>query len=282
MSKKYPLVGAHVSIADDISLSIDRSLELGATTMQIFTKSNRSWSAPGLTQEQINNFKEAINDSGISNPVVHASYLINLAAQNPLVEKNSIKALIDELKRCQALDIPYLVLHPGSHVGAGEEVGIAQIAKNLDIVLEHANGATTIALELMAGQGTNLGYRFAQLQQMIALSKHHQFLGICLDTCHAFAAGYDISSSAGYNTMMEELDSTVGIKALKVIHLNDSKEACDARKDRHESLGKGKIPLETFKLIMQDKRLEAIPKILETPDPLLYGEEIELLKTMVE
>lgn len=281
MTTKHPvLIGAHVSIAQDIAKSVERAIEIGATTMQIFTKSSRSWQAKPLTKQEIDDFKEAVAESKIIKPVAHASYLINLAAQNPLVEKNAIKALTDELKRCEALDIPYLVLHPGSHVGAGEEVGIAQIAKNLDHVLAHATGVTTIALELMAGQGTNLGYTFAQLKQMIDLSKHHKHLGICLDTCHAFAAGYDISTHAGYEKMMKELEDTVGIRALKVIHLNDSKEACDARKDRHECIGKGKIPLSTFKLIMQDERLHNIPKILETPEPDLYAHEIELLRKM--
>lgn len=281
MTTKHPiLVGAHVSIAGDLANSIKNAIELGANTMQIFTKSNRSWFAKQLTKEEIDRFKQAIKKSGIIKPVVHASYLINLAAQNPLVEKNSVRSLTDELKRCEALDIPYLVLHPGSHVGAGEEVGIQQIAKNLDLVLEQANGTTTIALEIMAGQGTNLGYTFTQLKQMIDLTKHHKHLGICLDTCHAFAAGYDISTEDGYNNMMTELEKTIGIGALKVIHLNDSQDVCNARKDRHECIGKGKIPLSTFKLIMQDKRLIDVPKILETPNPTIYAEEIELLRQM--
>ncbi len=281
MTPKHPiLIGAHVSIADDISLSVIRAIEIGANTMQIFTKSNRSYNSKPLTNEEINAFKYAIKVSGLIKPVTHASYLINLAGQNPLVEKNSVKALVEELKRCEQLGILYLVLHPGSHVGAGEEAGIKQIARNLDLVLAHATGETIIALELMAGQGTNLGYTFTQLKQIIDLTEHRKYLGICLDTCHAFAAGYDISTKAGYDKMMQELEDTVGIKALKVIHLNDSKEVYNSRKDQHESIGKGKIPLSTFKLIMQDERLHDIPKILETPDPSLYAEEIELLKKM--
>lgn len=279
MTKHPVLIGAHVSIADHLAKSVERSLEIGATCMQIFTKSNRSYNSKPLLKEEIESFKEAIIESNIY-PVTHASYLINLAAQKPDVEQNSIKALIDEVKRCEQLEIPYLVLHPGSHVGAGEEVGLAQIAKNLDIVLENATGTTTIALELMAGQGTNLGNSFKQLKTIIDASKHKKYLGVCLDTCHAFASGYNISTPAGYKAMMQELEDTVGIKALSVIHLNDSKEACGARKDRHECLGKGKIPLDTFKLIMQDERLVTIPKILETPDPSIYAQEIALIKEM--
>ncbi len=278
MTKHPVLIGAHVSIAEKIYYSIQHAQALNATTMQIFTKSSRTWRAKPLTQEEIDTFKAALQKSGLIKPVAHAGYLINLAAQNALVEQNSVQSLADELKRCEVLGIPFLVLHPGSHTGAGEEVGIKQIAKNLDQVLQHATGTTVIALELMAGQGTNLGYTFAQLKQMIDATKHGKHLGICLDTCHAFAAGYDISTEAGYEKMMQELETVVGIKALKVIHLNDSKEPCGARKDRHASIGKGEIPMHIFELIMRDKRLVDIPKILETPDPELYAQEIALLK----
>jgi deoxyribonuclease-4 len=285
MPKKIPLIGAHISIAGGLYKAFDRGESIGCTAMQIFTKSNRSWFDKKLTEGEINAWKERWKSSTVKEVVVHSSYLINIGAKTPETEKNSVAALKDELHRCQSLGIPYLVLHPGSHVGAGEEKCIKQIAQNLDTVLESGDGTTSILLETMAGQGTNVGSTFEQIAQIRSLAEHKKNIGVCLDTCHIFSAGYNIASDEGYYETMKKFDDIVGLSLLKIIHLNDSKTPCNSHKDRHEALGQGSIPLTTFSLIMNDKRLASIPKILETPsddDMQLYASEIKLLKKMIK
>ena len=274
------LIGAHTSTAGGLEKSVERATALKATTMQIFTKSNRKWFETPLPQESINRFVEAVNCSPLKSITVHGAYLINLASSNPEVEKKSVTSLTKELERCGQLKIPYFVLHPGSHTGSGEEKGIAQIAKNLDIILEKIKPTTKILLETMAGQGTNLGSTFEQLQAIITQTKNNKYLGVCLDTCHIFSAGYDISTEKGYKETLQTFDKLVGLDKLHIIHLNDSKTACGSKKDRHEELGKGAIPLEVFKWIMQDKQLSHVAKILETPNPDLYAQEIAQLRAM--
>lgn len=277
MTKKI-LVGAHMSGAGSLHLAFDRGEAVGCTAMQIFTKSNRSWHDKPLSQEQIETFKKRWEASSIESVIVHASYLINIGSSKPEVEHKAIKALIDEVQRCQQLDIPYLVLHPGSHLGAGEEVCIKQIAKNLDTVFDVCDGKTMILLETMAGQGTNVGNTFEQLAAIRAACEHKRKIGICLDTCHIFTAGYELATEDDYKKVIKQFDEIIGLDHLKAIHLNDSKTACGSRVDRHECLGKGQIPLKIFELIMDDHRLNDIPKILETPDPELYKQEIDILK----
>lgn len=275
---KKILVGAHISGAQSLHLAFDRGESIGCTAMQIFTKSNRSWADKPLTQEQIENFITRWKTSSIESVITHASYLINIGSNKPDVEHKAVKALIDEVTRCQQLEIPYLVLHPGSHLGAGEEACIKQIAHNLDKVLDKCDGKTMILLETMAGQGTNIGNTFEQLAAIRSLSEHKNKIGFCLDTCHIFTAGYDLSNEENYKKIIKSFDEIIGLNNLKAIHLNDSKTACGSRVDRHESLGKGQISLKIFEYIMKDKRLADIPKILETPNPELYAQEITFLK----
>ncbi|MCK4265015.1 deoxyribonuclease IV [Candidatus Babeliales bacterium] len=278
MSKKYPLIGAHISIAGGYYKSIERAESIGCSTMQIFTKSNRTWFGKKITDEEANKFKETLKRSNLSEIMVHSAYLINLAAQNTELRNKSVEALGEELERCQKLGIKYLVLHPGAHVGAGEEEGIKKISEGLDQVFKKIPGPTQILLETAAGQGTNLGYTFEQLEQIYKQCKNKQRLGICLDTCHVFAAGYDISTEKGYKNTIKEFIKIIGIHKLKAIHLNDSKTKLNARIDRHEKLGKGNIPLKTFEWIMKDQKFKEIPKILETPiiKDALKEYEIEL------
>ncbi|MBX9830930.1 deoxyribonuclease IV [Candidatus Babeliales bacterium] len=278
MKNKETLVGAHISAAGGLYKSVERALEIGCTTMQIFTKSNRSWFAPALTHEEIEAFKQVMKNSGLSKIMVHSSYLINLAASNTEVRNKSITSLAKELGRCQDLEIPYLVLHPGSHTGSGDELGINHIAKNLDTVFEKVPGKTMILLETMAGQGTNIG-SFAHIKSIIEQTENKDRLGVCLDTCHVFAAGYNIGTPTGYEEMMDEFCKTIGIRRLKALHLNDSKMPWGSKRDRHASLGEGEIAQTAFKRIMQDERLVNVPKILETPDPAKYPDEIKLLKS---
>ena len=276
------LVGAHISIAGGFYKSIKRAEEIGCTTMQIFTKSNRSWFGDKIKKEDAEKFKETLKNSNLSKIMAHTSYLINIGSVKADVEKKSISALKHELHRAEQLEIPYLVFHPGAHLGIGEEECIKKIAHNLNIVLKEATGATKVLLETTAGQGTNVGYKFEHLKKIYDLCKYKKLLGICLDTCHVFAAGYDISTKEKFKKTLSEFKKTIGIKNLKAIHLNDSKTECGSRKDRHANLGNGKISLGTFKTIMQDKSLKSIPKILETPDSDKYESEIEMLKKFAQ
>jgi deoxyribonuclease IV len=279
------LIGAHMSTAGGVNASIERALSVGCTTMQIFTKSNRSWFDKPLNQEEIIAFKKAYAASGMREAMIHCSYLINIGAKEESTENNSVKSLTLELERAQALGIPYLVLHPGSHTGAGTDVCLKKIAHNLDVVLKSADGSTTILIETMAGQGTNVGSTFEEIKQIFDQAKDSNLLGVCFDTCHAFCAGYEISTTEGYNQTFEHFDKVIGLSHLRAFHVNDSKTPLASRKDRHEELGKGSIPLSFFKQLMNDKRFTKIPKVLETPtDPEmeLYRREIKLLHSMID
>ena len=279
------LIGAHLSVAGGLENALGLAIQTNCTVVQIFTKSGRAWFAKPLTEEQITTFKKACKATpNVKTVIAHAGYLINIAAKNKDIEQQSIASLIAELKRADELGLDALVLHPGSHVGQGEETGLNKIAANLDIVFEQSKTKTMLLLETAAGQGTNLGYTFEQLAYLYKKVTHKKQLGFCLDTCHIFSAGYDISTTAGYKTVLEHFDTIVGLEHLKAIHLNDSKNECGAKLDRHENLGKGKIPLEAFACIMNDPRLLGVPKILETPiikDSLEYKAEITLLKSMI-
>lgn len=285
MAKKEILLGAHVSISGGMYKSILRGEEIGATAIQIFTKSSRSWFAKKFSSIEVEKFKDAWKKSKIVKKVVaHTSYLINLAAKNLEIEQKSIKSLAAELERCEDLGIPFLVLHPGALVGQTEEEGIKKISKNLDLVLKKSKGITSIALETTAGQGTNIGYTFEQLKNIKSQCKEKNKIKICLDTCHIFAAGYDISTKKGYNEVINNFEKILGKTTLKIIHLNDSKGNLGSRIDRHANIGKGNIPKQTFSWIMNDKRFENIPKILETPSQNIidYIPEIKLLRKMVK
>ncbi len=285
MSKKEILVGSHISSAGELHLAFTRGESIGCTVMQIFTKSSRQWFAKKLKDCEIEAFRNASKKSSIKIVVSHAGYLINIASKNSDVIKKSVKSLIDEINLCESLQIPYLVLHPGSHIGAGEEKGIELITQNLDIALDAAPGKSMVLLENMAGQGTNIGYKFEQLRNIIDLCKHKKRLGVCFDTCHAFAAGYDISDHKTYQQTFKLFDKIIGLEKLKIIHVNNSSGALGSKVDRHAPLTDGKIQLEAFKLMMNDKNLVDIPKILETPSDAemkLWASEIKLLKSFAK
>lgn len=265
MKKQHSfLYGAHMSIAGEPAKAIERGTSIGCTAIQIFTKSNRQWHAKPITVTEAENFKQAWKDSSISSVIAHASYLINIGSPNKEIEHKSVQALEIEMERCAQLGIPYLVLHPGSHSGSDEAECIKRISKNLDHLLEK-NPHCSILLETMAGQGTNVGNSFEQLANIIEHSKHKRHLGICLDTCHVFTAGYDISTEKSYHLMWEQFDKIIGINKLKAIHVNDSKKELGSHVDRHTDIGKGKIGLKGFELLCNDPKLFDIPKILETP-----------------
>jgi len=279
-------LGAHESIAGGIYKAIDRAQSIGCDSVQVFVKSNRSWAVKPLTEEEIALFKERVQRTGIHPVVAHTSYLLNPAAPDEDLWVRSRDTLIVELERCEALGIPYLVLHPGSHVGTGEEEGLRRVAKALGEVHAACPGfRTQILLETTAGQGTNLGYTFEQLAWLLENTPEGDRLGVCLDTCHVFAAGYELRTPEGYEATMEAFDRTVGLDRLKALHLNDSRHDLGSHKDRHAHIGQGFIGLEGFRNVLNDPRLEGLPGLLETPkSPDLHedAENLAVLRSLVE
>jgi deoxyribonuclease-4 len=259
-------LGAHESIAGGLHRAFDRARSVGCDAVQIFVKSNRAWAVKPLTDEDVARFRARAEETGIQPVVGHASYLLNPATPDETLWVRSRDTLIVELERCEALGVPYLVLHPGSHVGAGEEVGLARVARALGQVHAATPGfRAQILLETTAGQGTNLGYCFEHLAWLMDHAPEGGRLGVCLDTCHAFAAGYELRTPAGYAATIEAFDRTVGLEQLKAIHLNDCKGDLGSRKDRHEHIGQGGIGLDGFRHVVNDPRLAGLPGLLETP-----------------
>jgi deoxyribonuclease-4 len=259
-------LGAHESIAGGLHRAFDRARSVGCDAVQIFVKSNRAWAVKPLTDEDIARFRARAEETGIQPVVGHASYLLNLGTPDETLWARSRDTLIVELERCEALGVPYLVLHPGSHVGAGEEVGLARVARALGQVHAATPGfRAQILLETTAGQGTNLGHCFEHLAWLMDHAPEGGRLGVCLDTCHAFAAGYELRTPAGYATTIEAFDRIIGLEQLKAIHLNDCKGDLGSRKDRHEHIGQGGIGLDGFRHVVNDPRLAGLPGLLETP-----------------
>jgi deoxyribonuclease-4 len=266
MTDKQPLIGAHMSIAGGVFNALILGKKVGCTTIQIFTKNNNQWNAKPLSEEEITEFQKKQKETSIRPVIAHDSYLINVASPDKALAQKSREALLLELQRCEALEIPYLVMHPGSHVGSGEKEGIKRIVEALDWLHEKARGfKARVALETTAGQGSNLGYRFEQIGEMIEQTSQKERLAVCLDTCHIFAAGYDIRTEKTYQETMQEFDGTIGSKLLKAIHFNDSVKGLGSRVDRHAHIGQGQIGKTGFGFFMNDKRLKDIPKLLETP-----------------
>jgi len=269
------LLGAHMSIGGGVHTAFERGKLVGCTTMQIFSKNNNQWKGKPLADPDIINYKNEAKKTNIRPVVVHSSYLINLCAKDKSTLKKSRESFLDELNRCRLLGIPYFIFHPGSHVGQGEETGLKIIAESLNLLHERTKGyRVKSVVEVTAGQGSNLGYRFEQIRKLIDMIENKKRMGVCIDTCHLFAAGYDISNEKGYEKTFEEFDNIIGLKRLMVIHLNDSKGILGSRLDRHEHIGKGKIGDTGFSLLMNDKRFIDIPKILETPKGIDMKEDV--------
>ena len=259
-------LGAHESIAGGLHRAFDRAQSAGCDAVQIFVKSNRAWAVKPLTEEDVARFRARAKETGIRPVVGHASYLLNLATPDDALWARSRDTLVVELERCETLGVPYLVLHPGSHVGAGEETGLARVAQALGEVHAATPGFhAQILLETTAGQGTNLGYRFEHLAWLMKHAPEGERLGVCLDTCHSFAAGYELRTEAGYAATMETFDRIVGLERLKALHLNDCQGDLGSRRDRHEHIGQGCIGLEGFRHLVNDPRLAGLPGLLETP-----------------
>jgi deoxyribonuclease-4 len=270
-------LGAHTSIAGGLVKSVERALSIDANAAQIFVKNNKQWFAPTLTGEEVKAFRAEVEARQIW-MCGHTGYLINPGANTPATLDNSMESLVQELERAELLGLPFLVLHPGTNPTPDESVGLDRIAAFLDqAVARHPKAKVKIALECTAGQGRSLGHRFEHIAGLLERVKKPARFGVCLDTAHVFAAGYDLSSKEGYKGMWKEFESLVGLDQLLLIHCNDSKVPLGSRKDRHEHLGKGHIGSEAFARIMQDKKLEKVPKILETPkDDTLDDDRINL------
>jgi len=283
IKKNTLLLGAHMSIAGGLDKAITRGESIGCTAIQIFTKNNRQWATRKLSNTEITSFKATARKSPIQFIVAHASYLINLGSPNKDTEKKSITAVQEELKRCDTLNIPYLILHPGAHLKIDEKSCIKQVSDNLNIIFKTTPGKTMLLLETMAGQGSSICYRFEQIAEIYKLSKFKQRLGVCFDTCHVFVAGYDFRTEATYNNMWKKFDQIIGIKNIKVIHINDSKKILGSRVDRHEDIGKGKLGLNFFRLIFNDKRFFNVPKILETTKETLADDlkNMKIIKNLL-
>ncbi|MCP4590550.1 MAG: deoxyribonuclease IV [bacterium] len=255
-----------MSIAGGLENAVQAAVEVGCECLQIFVKNQRQWTAPELTADQIARFKHAVRQSGVRPVVAHATYLINLASPDDATWRRSINALTDELLRCEALGIRALVVHPGAHVGEGLDTGIARIVSALDEIHQRTGSLRArLALETTAGQGTAIGAEVAEIGRILETVQHPRRLRVCVDTCHVFAAGYDIRKPEAYASLIEELRTHVGLGNISCIHLNDSKRACGSRVDRHDHVGQGKIGKAGLARVVNDTHLATIPKILETP-----------------
>lgn len=260
------LIGAHISIAGGTPLAFGRGVEAGCSAMQIFTKNATRWEAAPLAPDEAVRFRSEQARTGIAPVVAHGSYLINLASPDPVLLERSRQAFLEELRRAGALGLSCVITHPGAHMGAGVEAGLARVAASLDWIEGRAGeGASLVCLENTAGPGTVLAGDFAHLGEIFARVRNRDRLRVCLDTCHAHAAGYDFSTPAAYLASLAELEAAVGPGRILAIHLNDAKGERGSRLDRHEHLGRGRIGLECFRLFMNDERFAGVPKIIETP-----------------
>jgi deoxyribonuclease-4 len=280
------LLGAHTSINGGVSTAVDLAEKLGFTAMQIFTKNNSRWYSKELSDKEIEKYKTRLKTSNIKFVVAHDSYLINLCSKDPEILKKSRDSFLDELKRCKMLDIPHLNFHPGTHGGLGEDEGIKLIADSINIVHSKTQGfKVTSMIETTAGQGTAIGYKFEHLRKIIDLIDEKDRMTVCIDTAHIFAAGYDIKDPTNYKVVINEFDNIVGLERLRCMHMNDSKKPLGSKVDRHEHIGKGFIGIQGFTNIMNDKRIEHIPKILETPKGKEQLEDLvnlKLLKNLIK
>ena len=273
-----PYLGAHMSISGGFDLAAERARQVGATALQVFVKSSNQWRARPLQEGEGRKFQDACRRLGIERLMAHDSYLINLCSGDAALWKRSLDAFVEELERCEALGIPGLVTHPGAHGGDGEAAGIARLVKAIDTLEERlpAN-PVRVLLETTAGQGTGIGHRFEHLAEVIGKVRRPQRLGICLDTCHVFAAGYDLRTAEAYARTMEEFERVLGMKVLGAVHLNDSKKDLGSRVDRHEHIGQGCLGLEAFRALLNDPRLGDLPLVLETPKGEDLREDVENL-----
>lgn len=291
-----PFLGAHMSIAGGLHKAVEAAAKLGMETVQLFTNSPSQWAvrpAPGstgapawqareITAEEARKFEESLAHTGLVHPLSHASYLINLASPDEALWDRSVAAFVVELQRAERIGVPYVVLHPGSHTTASEEEGIANVVRALDEVHRRLPAARSrCLLENTAGQGTNLGWRFEHLAAILAGVCESDRLGVCFDTCHAFAAGWEFAQPRSYEKLWQEFDRIVGLERLKAVHLNDSKRELGSRVDRHEHIGEGQLGLAPFRRMLNDERFAACPMYLETEKGERDGEDLDAINLRV-
>jgi deoxyribonuclease-4 len=271
-----PLLGAHMSIAGGYYKAAEAAASFGMETVQLFTKNNNQWRAKPLTDEDVRLFREAVAAGNLRRPCAHDSYLINLASPDDELWQKSLDAFVHELERAEALGLCGVVMHPGSHVTSTEDEGLARVSEALDETLRRTAGfAVEVWLEVTAGQGTNLGWRFEHLARLIESSRQPQRLQVCVDTCHVFAAGYSLDPGDGYDATFQQFDDLIGVERIRAFHLNDSKREQGSRVDRHEHIGQGRIGLEPFRRLLKDPRFADLPMYLETKKEQRDGEEMD-------
>lgn len=273
-------LGAHESVSGGLHLAFDRIHSVGGNCLQIFTRNQRQWAAPALQADEVAAFRSAHKETGEIIVAAHASYLVNLASGKEELLEKSVGNLILEIERCRQLGIPSVVLHPGSHGGDGIQIGLKRFVGGLDQVLSASSGQVQVLIETTAGQGTGLGSRFEELAYILDNSRYPDMLGVCIDTCHIFAAGYELRSPAGYAATVADLATTVGFDKVRLIHLNDSKTGLGSKVDRHEHIGQGAIGLAGFRNLLQDSRFADRPMILETPKGVDLEEDRKNLQTL--
>jgi deoxyribonuclease-4 len=277
-------IGPHVSASGGVENAPPNAMQVGATAFALFTKNQRQWFSAPLSDKSIAAFKENLSKSGISTDYVlpHDSYLINLGSPDAEGLEKSRNSFIEEMHRCEQLGLKMLNFHPGSHLKQIPlEECLTRVAESINLALEKTSGVTAV-IENTAGQGTNVGFSFHHLAYIIDKVEDKSRVGVCLDTCHTYSAGYDLKTEAGYKATFEEFENVVGFSYLRAIHLNDTKKEFGSRVDRHDSIGKGLLGMEFFERLMNDPRFDNMPLILETPDETLWAEEIVLLQSLVK
>lgn len=275
------LIGAHMPTSKGLGNAIREGKKIGCTAVQVFTSSPQTWHAPPITPDKVADFHKAQAETGITEVVTHDSYLINLSAPDPAMREKSILGLTNELNRSATYGIKYVVSHMGSHVGAGVESALEAVAESAKLVLDHSHEDVMLLMETTAGQGSALNSRFEELARLLELLKGHKRLGVCLDTCHIFVAGYDIRDEAPFTKTFSEFNRLIGFDRLKVVHCNDSKKGLGSKVDRHEHIGKGEIGPKAFELLVNDPRFDRIPILLETPESeTMHAENVKVLQSM--
>jgi deoxyribonuclease-4 len=273
-----PILGAHQSIAGGYYKAVETAHRLKCDCVQVFTKNNNQWRAKELTDEDVRLFKGKLKELGVSHPLAHDSYLINLASPDPVLWKKSVDSFVMEMFRADRLGIPYLVTHPGAHTTSSEEAGIAAVIRALDETHRQTRGIKTkCLLETTAGQGSCIGCKFEQLAAIIDGVQDPDRLGVCVDTCHIFAAGYPIGTEKDYKATMRALAMTVGLKLVRAFHVNDSLKPLGSRVDRHAHIGRGMIGKEAFRLLLNDKRFSKVPMYMETPKGEEKGKNLDAI-----
>lgn len=261
-----PLFGAHMSIAGGLHNALLDAHKHGCGTVQLFSKNASQWAAPEVSAEHVGLFRRTLKETKLKHPIVHDSYLINLASPDETLHRRSIEAFVVEMQRAELIGASYLVTHPGAHVGSGEEAGLARVAAALDEVHERCpDFRVKVLLETTAGQGSTLGHRFEHLAQILDMVADPGRLGVCLDTCHVFAAGYELAPEKEYRATFRAFDRLIGLGKLRAFHLNDSRKPLGSRVDRHAHIGRGCLGLEPFRLLVNDERFRNRPMVLETP-----------------